>query len=291
MNWKPKHDYSKIVLAIHGYNDYANAFKIPGSYLSKHGINLISFDLKGFGRNADRGEWYDMTVHLEDIIFNVKKIKKENPGKSIFLLGESMGGAILLSLINKKRELPISGVILVAPAIWNFSESNFFKSIPLKILSKLLPHMKTNGKGLIKVQASNNFKLLNELSKDKFFIHKPTFESLQGIVDLMDESFVDTKEYVTKPSYKTFFLIPMKDEIVPRKPIIKILKNNDNIPNNILVKAYQDSYHMMLRDKQGNNITEDIKNWINNENFIKNQSTHKDTLKTFENSKFYHRLD
>ena len=51
MHWEPKNDYSNLILAIHGYNDYSNSFKIPGSYLSDHKIGVTSFDLKGFGRN------------------------------------------------------------------------------------------------------------------------------------------------------------------------------------------------------------------------------------------------
>ena len=38
-----------------------------------------------------------------------------------------MGGAIVTSLANKYKNLPIEGVILVAPAIWNFYRKNFFK--------------------------------------------------------------------------------------------------------------------------------------------------------------------
>ena len=38
-----------------------------------------------------------------------------------------MGGAIVTSLIaNQNKTLPIEGVVLVAPAIWNFSEEQFF---------------------------------------------------------------------------------------------------------------------------------------------------------------------
>ena len=60
---------------------------------------------------------------------------------------------------------------------------------------------------------------------DDFFIHKPTFKSLQGVVNLMDKAYKDTEEYFKNPSYKTLIMIPLKDEIVPRKPLIKLLKD------------------------------------------------------------------
>ena len=52
-----------------------------------------------------------------------------------------MGGAILISLINRYKDLPIDGVILIAPAIWNFTETNFLKSIPLRAFSKIFPNL------------------------------------------------------------------------------------------------------------------------------------------------------
>ena len=294
MHWKPQSQYSDIILAIHGYNDYSNSFQLPGSYLSDNKIAVSAFDLKGFGRNNNRGKWYELNDHINDVILNLNQIKKNNPQKRIFLLGESMGGAITVSLVNRHKRLPIDGVILVAPALWNFTETNFWKSIPLRFLSKVFPHFRVSGKGIIKVQASNNLTMLKELSNDKFFVHKPTFKSLQGIVDLMDESYKDAVEYLKSPSYKTLILVPLKDEIVPRKPLMKLLndkKIRENISSKIRIGLYNDSYHMMLRDLDGNKITRDLKDWIINKKLLNTRTPYKDIFKEFENAQFYHRLD
>ena len=40
VNWQSNKTNSKIVLAIHGYNDYSNAFEKPAKYLSKFGIKV-----------------------------------------------------------------------------------------------------------------------------------------------------------------------------------------------------------------------------------------------------------
>ena len=141
MSWKSEQNSSNIIIAVHGYNDYSNAFKLPAEYLIKHSIELISFDLRGFGKRSDRGEWFDLEIHLDDLKIFINKIKHDNPNKNIFLLGESMGGAIALSLANRNKDIPINGVILVSPAIWNFSKTNFFKSIALRSLS-LIRHIR-----------------------------------------------------------------------------------------------------------------------------------------------------
>ena len=108
--------------------------------------------------------------------------------------------------------------------MWNFSEKNFFKSLFMSLISKLFPYLKVDSKGWVKVTASDNQKILKELSEDKYFIHQPNFKSLNGIIKLMDESYKDAKTFFSQPSYNTLVVIPLKDEIVPRKPLIELLE-------------------------------------------------------------------
>ena len=265
MSWKSEQNSSNIIIAVHGYNDYSNAFKLPAEYLIKHSIELISFDLRGFGKRSDRGEWFDLEIHLDDLKIFINKIKHDNPNKNIFLLGESMGGAIALSLANRNKDIPINGVILVSPAIWNFSKTNFFKSIALRSLSLIFPNLKVSGKGIIKVQASNNIEMLKELSQDEYFIQKPTFKSLDGIVNLMDRSYIDSIEFLKNPNYDTIMLIPIIDEIVPRKPLIKILENqkkNTTEISKLKIYVYDKNFHMILRDINGVIALDEIKDWV-----------------------------
>ena len=127
--WQVNEHEGAIIIAIHGYNDYSESFQIPATFFTKYKISTISFDLRGFGMNEDRGSWFPLSVHIDDVTFFVKEIRKNHPKKKIFLLGESMGGAIVSSTVMKNKNLQIDGVILVAPAIWNFSEMNPIKKI------------------------------------------------------------------------------------------------------------------------------------------------------------------
>ncbi|MEE2694811.1 MAG: alpha/beta fold hydrolase [Pseudomonadota bacterium] len=292
--WLSNEKAENLIIAIHGYNDYSNSFEIPANFLLKFNIEMVAFDLKGFGKNPNNGEWFNIDYHLNDLIKNIRKIKKENPEKNIYLLGESMGGAILFSLIAKNKNLPIKGVIFVAPAVWNFSKTNFLKSLPLKFFSKILPNLKVSGKGIIKVKASNNIEMLEKLAADKFFVHKPTLKSLQGVIDLMDESFLDSENYLQNPNYETLILIPLIDEIVPRKPLLSLLSDEHikkNLGRKVKIGIYDGSYHMMLRDVQGNDITRELKEWIFNKKIVENFYSFRNIEKRLRNARFYHRLD
>ena len=52
-----------------------------------------------------------------------------------------------------------------------------------------------SSKGWVEVQASDNQEVLKELSEDKYFIHHPNLKSLNGIIELMDESYKDAKNF------------------------------------------------------------------------------------------------
>ncbi len=205
-----------------------------------------------------------------------------------------MGGAIVISLANSHKNLPIDGIVLVAPAIWNFTERNFFKSLTLSLLSKIFPDVKVSGDGFINVRASDNIQMLKQLSRDHYFIHKPTLESLNGIIKLMDRSFYDSMNYLKNPSYDTLMIIPIIDEIVPRKPLLKLLNDEEiqkKFDDRIKLAIYEKNYHMILRDIDGNRVTREIKEWILKNENLDDLYSFQNSLVKLRNSEFHHRLD
>ena len=205
-----------------------------------------------------------------------------------------MGGAIVISLVVRNKNLPIEGLILVSPAFWNFSEMNPFKSLVMKAFSNLFPKLRIKGGKYIKVRPSDNIEMLKNYSIDPLVIHEPTAQSLNGIIQLMDTAYKNSKIFLKKPSYQTLIIIPVVDEIVPRKPLLNLLENADvygNLNNNLYLAVYDKNFHMILRDIDGDRITWEIKEWIINKERVINFQTFKDVVNRLKSNKFYHRLD
>ena len=284
--WEANEHDDVLIIAIHGYNDYSNSFQIPATFLTKSGVSTVSFDLRGFGMNEDSGSWFPLSVHINDVAFFIRDMRNNFPKKKIFLLGESMGGAIVISTLVRNEDLQIDGVILVAPAIWNFSEMNPVKKIFLTTLSTLLPNLKLDGGDFIKVKACNNVEVLKALAKDKYFIHKPNLKSLNGIVDLMDESYKDTEKFLNQIPYRTLIMLPLKDEIVPRKPLTKILiDKKDSIKDDLTLATFKNNYHMLLRDLESETISKFLADWIHN---LHSSNSIEESIDILKNSKYYH---
>src|SRR6185437_4618502 len=117
-HWDAK-DPKAIIVALHGMSDYSNAFAIPAPYLAEHGISVVAYDQRSFGRAPNPGIWPGGDALRGDLHDIVDVVRARHPNIPIIVLGESMGGAVVLSALASDRKPNVDGVILVAPAVWS----------------------------------------------------------------------------------------------------------------------------------------------------------------------------
>ena len=106
--WEAVGNTRAIVLALHGLNDYSFAFDNLGHQLARRGISVIAYDQRGFGQTTGNGFWLVTVTRL---------LREHYAGVPLYLLGESMGGAVVLTSLTS-TPLDVDGTILVAPAVW-----------------------------------------------------------------------------------------------------------------------------------------------------------------------------
>jgi acylglycerol lipase len=116
--WKPAAAPGKAVLVVmHGLKDHSTRYADVAAELVKRGIAVYAFDLRGHGRSEGDRVWVEkFDDYLEDLGTFLDRVRKEEPGKPLFLFGHSMGGAIV-TLYTLTREPYIQGLVLSAPAI------------------------------------------------------------------------------------------------------------------------------------------------------------------------------
>src|SRR5258706_1908280 len=83
-----------VVIAVHGFNDYSNAFFEPALYLKRQGIALLAYDQRGFGDAPRRGHWAGEPRLVDDLRQIVGLVRRQYPGVPVFVMGESMGAAV-----------------------------------------------------------------------------------------------------------------------------------------------------------------------------------------------------
>ena len=74
---------------------------------------------------------------------------------------------------------------MVAPAVWGRAEMNLFLRAGLWLLANLIPGFTVTGR-VARVVASDNREAIKRLSQDPLTIHETRFDTVRGLVDLMD---------------------------------------------------------------------------------------------------------
>jgi alpha-beta hydrolase superfamily lysophospholipase len=115
--WKPDGAPTAVLLALHGFNDYSNSFEEPGKFWATRGIVTYAYDQRGFGEAPDHGLWAGTETLVEDLRTAARLIRERHPGIPVYLVGESMGGAIALTALGTDDPPPADGVVLAAPAV------------------------------------------------------------------------------------------------------------------------------------------------------------------------------
>lgn len=261
--WRPHEDEIKaIIIALHGFNDYSNFFQQPGNYFSQQNILSYAYDQRGFGESPNRGLWAGIDTYIKDIECFIHLVNNQHPDVPIYLLGESMGGAISISTAAQSERLPINGIILAAPAIWSRETMPWYQNVLLWTLSHTMPWLTLTGRGL-GIKPSDNIDMLKTLGKDPLIIKETRVESIYGLVNLMDLAF-SSANLITK---NTLLLYGDNDEIIPKEPTYQLSQQLLNAKEDQhIIAFYQNGYHMLLRDLQAPVLWNDIVMWINSAN-------------------------
>ena len=258
-HWLPKTYPQAVLIALHGFNDYSRFFQQPGEYLSLQGIACFAYDQRGFGAAPNRGLWAGGATYTNDLHTLVRLLKQRYPDRPVYLLGESMGGAVVISAMSLANKPAVDGIILVAPALWARETMPWYQSGLLWTLAHSLPWLTLTGKG-IKVMPSDNIEMLRALSRDPWVIKATRVETIYGLTDLMDAAFAGA----TRLHTDTLMLYGEKDEIIPKRPTYAFIEKflaTDTAEKT--VAFYRQGYHMLLRDLQAPTAWKDIAAWIN----------------------------
>ncbi|MFA5922445.1 MAG: lysophospholipase [Methylococcaceae bacterium] len=259
-HWLPKTDPHAVLIALHGFNDYSRFFQQPGEYFSKLGIACFAYDQRGFGAAPKRGLWAGGAAYAHDLNTLVRLVKQRYPDRPVYLLGESMGGAIIITAMSQATMPAVDGIILIAPALWARPTMPWYQTSLLWTLAHSLPWLTLTGEG-VEVMPSDNIEMLRALGRDPWVIKATRVETIYGLTDLMDEAF----NSATLLHGNTLMLYGEKDEIIPKKPTYAFLqKFLATDATEKTVAFYPQGYHMLLRDLQAPTAWKDIAAWINN---------------------------
>ncbi|MGB5833377.1 MAG: lysophospholipase [Thiohalocapsa sp.] len=245
-----------VALGLHGFNDYSEAFAPLAMSLAGAGIATYAVDQRGFGATDLPGRWHGSAQLSADLAELSRLLRHRHPNARLYLIGESMGGAVAIDALAKDA-LPVDGAVLIAPAVWSRNAMPWYQRLALDTLANIAPGMKLTGEG-VSIRPSDNIDMLRAMGADPLVIKAPRVDALWGVTNLMDHA-MDASNALRGP---LLILYGERDEIIPRGAFCRML---DRLPGNvrdIRLVLYGDGWHMLPRDLQSRRVHADLIAWL-----------------------------
>ena len=250
--WGDAQHPKAIIVALHGFNDYSKSFELPGEWWAKHDLLTIAYDQRGFGAAPRPGIFPAKGVLRDDLETVVALVRSRHPGVPLYLVGESMGSAVVMLAVADG--LKADGIVLSAPAVWGWSTMNPFYAITLRIAAHILPRDHVTGGGLGIVACSNR-QVLVDMGRDPLVIKETRIDAVYALVSLMDRAY-DTAPDMPK---RTLLLYGDHDQVIPAPAIKKLRKR---LPDWVTYETVPDGYHMLFRDLDAEKVWKTVATWI-----------------------------
>jgi alpha-beta hydrolase superfamily lysophospholipase len=238
------------ILCVHGLGLYSKSYQQFGQIMSRFGGIIYAIDVRGFGSwmKAQGHENLDFNGCIEDIRSALKEIHNAHAGLPVFLLGESMGGAVALRAASTYPDL-IDGVISAVPAGERFRQRRTDLKVAFDVLSG--PHKERSGIGRQVVEQAATDKQAGKVNEQlaAAWQDDPLDRLDLSAKDLMQfQSFMnDNHDAVKKLTVPVLFLQGLDDDLVRPDGTWELMKDVA-VHDRTLVAL--PARHLMLEESQ-----------------------------------------
>lgn len=251
---------------MHGFSDHINSANEFFDRISSHGIQVLGWDQRGWGRSAlkqaDKGLTGTTAQVVADIAAFIKdKLPSEVP---VFVIGHSMGGGEVITLAGdphyKDLVSQIRGWILEAPFIGFHPEEepSRLKVYAGRLFGKLLPHHQlVHGVSLERV--SRDPAVVQSIRDDPLCHDTGT---LEGLASLLDRTAALSSATVPLGGQVQSLLLMhgTDDRICSYAAAIKWYELQTIADKT--VKSYEGGYHQLHTDILKEQFFNDLVEWI-----------------------------
>lgn len=255
--WLPASPPQAVVLALHGFGDYSrNAFDLSAALFTAAGVALYAYDQRGFGAAPHPGIWAGTDTLVADLAAVVGMLRERHPGTPLYLLGESMGAAVILTAGVRAGFPPVDGAILVAPGVRGRASMSGFSRGVLEVASRAIPLVGFQG-GAPGYVASNNAAALERFGRDPLTLKVFRVDLVYGVVGLMDAALAAAPHF----GPPLLVLSGGRDMIVPQAAIRRLVAALPRCRGR-KVAFYPEGYHLLLRDAERATVVADVLAWM-----------------------------
>lgn len=259
-SWIPINKPREVLLCVHGLGFSSDSFDEFGRVMAANGFAVYAVDVRGFGAwlNKREGNTVDFDACLTDIESALKNIRKAYPGTPVFLVGESMGGAIAMRAASRYPAL-VNGLISSVPSSERYGSLTSKMHVGLRYLENKDKPMDV-GTTVVE-HATSNTNLQKRMLADRSNRMELSPKELKQFNDFMKGNF-DAAALIEK--MPVLLMAGFKDKLVKPEGTIELF-NALTTPDKLLM-VIGDGEHLLLEEEQLTpQLTQMLLVWIKNE--------------------------
>jgi len=138
-SWLPDNEARAVLLLVHGLGEHSARYEHVAEHCTRRGFAIYALDHYGHGKSDGHpGYVQKFSVYLDGVNALFEKIKQEQPGKPVFLVGHSMGGLIATTYLLENQAV-FAGCVLSGPALKSDAAPPAIVLALNRLLSLLVP--------------------------------------------------------------------------------------------------------------------------------------------------------
>ncbi len=256
--WKPDGEIKSVVILFHGLGSHSGLMSFLGENFAKNGHISYAPDLRGFGHyDGKKGHVDSFQEYIDDTEALVAHLKLKHSDKKFFLYGHSFGALIVIHYVIKDpNSKEIDGIMIPFPAVSEQLEIDGVRRMVAGVLSKI--NAKTLfPNGLNYDLIARNPEVVKRNREDPLRFDKATGRFAVEGLNAKDEAYLNGAK----------ILIPVV-VLQGSDDQITIPEKNKTFFDSISAedktwKLYEGLYHEPYEDEGGDEMLNDLMNWIN----------------------------
>lgn len=258
--WLPETTPRAAILGLHSFGDYSAAFDHVGPWFAQRGYALYAWDQRGFGAHDKAGEWPGGDILEQDLVHVIDTVRKHHNGP-LFILGESLGGAVAINVAARNPHLDIDGLILLAPAVREGIRLRYGWNLAINTAALFRPGY------LLEVERRANdprFRPASaqRLANDPHVLREVRMDAYQGLIRYADRAS-DIAPALQQP---VLLMYGGEDNSVPA---VSIQRLREHLGDRASYRFYPDGPHLLLQGRQWEQVLTDSLDWLDGADAIR----------------------
>ena len=266
-HWPAQGDASSVVLGVHGFNDHAGSFDVLADALTRQGVDVYAHDQRGFGTTEQRRLWAGHQRMSDDVALLADLLRERHPHTPFYLIGKSMGAAIVILAMIDDSSPPVDGSVLISPAVWGREAMPWYQRLGLWLGVRLMPQVSFSIRTTrrLGIEPTDDEAIKRQLEQDPLILRSARVDTLDGLTRAMGRAL----EAAGELPGPTLILYGEEDQVIPPEAICALLerlpaKQGEQDESSWRLAIYPDGYHMLTRYTGREKVEADIAAWLMN---------------------------